>query len=108
MLKIVKLMVLFTLCNILTYCNAACPGTTISGATEKTRNIFGTSGSTSNILADRGYSLTKSKIWKVDNDVNDSDTYGIEFTYSNDCCGQPDIVHMFGSRTGSVFSVSIS
>ena len=48
-------------------------------------------------------------MWKKTSSVDDVDIYGIEFTYSNDCCGQPDIVHMYGSQTGSnVFSLSIS
>jgi hypothetical protein len=111
LLKIVKLMVLFTLCNILTYCNAACPGTTISGATEKTRNIFGTSGSTSNILADRGYSLTKVEIWKTSATADSAGVKGIRMTYSSDCCGLADVVHSYGvlsPPTSPDFSKSIT
>ena len=93
--------------NLFTFCRAACPGSATS-ATES--NAVSTQvGATSFKLATRGYSITKSKIWKDSNDANDENIYGIEFTYSNDCCSLPDIVHMYGSRTGSnVFSVSIS
>ena len=96
LLKIVKFMVLFTLCNILTYCHAACPGTTISGATEKTRNIFGTSGSTSNVLTNRGYSLTKVEIWKTTG-ADSAGVKGIRMTYSSDCCGLADVAHDYGT-----------
>ena len=47
-------------------------------------------------------------MWKTTGGVDDYLLNGIEFTYSSDCCGGANIVHMYGSRTGSVFSVSIT
>jgi hypothetical protein len=29
-------------------------------------------------------------------------------TYESDCCGYPDIVHMYGDQTGFVFYVNIT
>ena len=93
--------------NLFTFCRAACPGSATS-ATES-YPVSTQAGATSFKLSTRGYSITKSKIWKETNNANDENIYGIEFTYSTDCCGLPDIVHMYGSRTGSnVFSESIS
>ena len=106
LLRLVKLVALFTICNLLTYCRAACPGS----ATVPTESSFisGFSTSTSNKLANRGYSLTKSTIWKTNNVADDATLSGIEFTYSSDCCELADIVHMYGSSTANDWSLSIT
>jgi hypothetical protein len=45
--------------------------------------VAGISGAFSNVLTTRGYSLTKSKIWKFYNDANKDFITGIELTYSS-------------------------
>jgi hypothetical protein len=48
-------------------------------------------------------------MWKEQSNQDWTDIYGFELTYSSDCCGYADIVHMYGSRTGTnVWSVSIT
>jgi hypothetical protein len=48
-------------------------------------------------------------MWKYSSNQDDGDIYGFELTYSSDCCGYPDIVHMYGTQTGTNFwSVSIT
>ncbi len=47
-------------------------------------------------------------MWKMFTNLDDSQIYGIELTYSSECCGNADIVHMYGSRTGILYSVSIT
>ena len=48
-------------------------------------------------------------MWKLNDNKDGPIIYGIEFTYSSDCCGGANIVHMYGARTGiNVFSVSIT
>lgn len=106
MFLFIKLAALFAITNLITHCNAACPG----AATVPTESsaISGIAGSTSHVLTNRGYSLTKSKIWKTGHDKDGKTVSGIEFTYSSDCCGLADIVHMYGSTAAHVWSVSIT
>lgn len=106
LLRLVELAAFFMVSNLLTSCRAACP----SSATVPTESsaISTISGATSHVLSNRGYSLTKSKIWKTTSLEDDSTVNGIEFTYSSDYCGFPDIVHMYGSSAAYVWSVSIA
>jgi hypothetical protein len=47
-------------------------------------------------------------MWKSTSNVDDYYIYGFELTYSSDCCGDPDIVHMYGTQQGTVWSVCIT
>ena len=68
------------------------------------------------VLSNRGYSLTKVRIWKgPKNSGFTSDPIiwwnwtGFEMTYSSDCCGLSDIVHMYGNQSGvNVFTTPIT
>ena len=55
----------------------------------------------------RGYSLSKAKIWK-ESAYDGKLLNGIEFTYSSDSCGFDDIVHMYGSQVGNLYSTNIT
>jgi hypothetical protein len=37
-------------------------------------------------------------MWKADSDKDAKEIYGFELTYSSDCCGYDDIVHMYGTQ----------
>ena len=53
-------------------------------------------GAVSQKLSNRGYSLTKAKMWKS-GPFDDKNANGIQLTYTADCCGLADIVHMYGT-----------
>ena len=92
--------------NLLIICRAACAGSATSATESSAISTVG--GATSYKLTTRGYSLTQSKMWKSSNNPDDNVFYGVELTYSSDCCGGADIKHMYGSQTGFVFSVNIA
>ena len=81
--------------NLLIFCRAACPGSATFATESRTISTIG--GATSYKLTTRGYSLAISRMYKEYYARDDASLYGIEFTYSSDCCGGTDIVHMYGS-----------
>ena len=101
-------MVFFMVSSLLTVCKADCPGTA-TVPSQLNSDIESESGATSNKLTTRGYSLTQAKIWKFYTGADSEFLTGIEFTYSSDCCSDPNIVQMNGSTTGAyIFSVAIT
>ena len=102
--KLFKFAVFFLTSNFFTYCRAVCPGETTSPT--EIISVSTRPGALSNKLTNRGYSLTQSKIWKRHN-WEDDKINGIELTYSSDCCGLPDIDHMYGSQSGFEFQSKI-
>jgi hypothetical protein len=92
--------------NLVTLCNAACPDVA-TVPTQLSVNVSGIIGAISNKLTTSGYSLTQSRIWKFVPGSDFEFITGIELTYSSDCCGDPNIVHMYGTVSGSIFSTNI-
>ena len=106
LLRFIKLASLFAVSTLLTYCRGACPGA--ATVPTESSNISGISGSTSSVLPNRGYSLTKAKIWKNSDGNDDKSFRGIELTYSSDCCNLADVVHMYGITASYVYSKDIT
>ena len=86
LLRLFKLAALFMVSRLLTLCRSACPGSATSAIESSAVSTL--LGATSLKLSNRGHSLTLSRMWKVSSASIDAERInGIEFTYSNDCCG---------------------
>ena len=106
LLRLIKIASLFVLSNLLTFCRGACPGA--ANVPTESKDISGIIGSTSYVLPNRGYSLTKAKIWKTSSAKDDKTLCGIELTYSSDCCSLAQIIIMYGSTSIYVCSLDIT